>query len=102
MLPLALGVAGCGADDALPPGIMERETFVEVYVALRKQALGSPEAELPEEERLRILGEHDVTVEDLVTFAEAHGRDPDYMVEVWREIEGRLNVPVDSTATDSN
>jgi hypothetical protein len=81
---------------------MERETFVEVYVALRMEALTSPQSELPEGARLRILAEYDVTADDLLAFAEAHGRNPDYMVEVWREIEERLNVPVDSTATDSN
>lgn len=102
VLSVILFVACGSREGPLPPDLMERDTFVDVYVALRMQALTSPQAELPEEERARILAEYDVTVEDLVAFAEAHGRDPDYMLEVWREIEERLNVPVDSTADDSN
>lgn len=98
-----LTLVGCrSSEDSSPPGVLDREAFVEVYVALRKAALTSPDAELPEEERDRILEEFGVGADDLIAFAEAHGRDPDYMVEVWREIEERLNVPIDSTATDAN
>ncbi len=81
---------------------MERSTFVDVYVALRLSALQTPDANLPEAARDSILGEYDVSADDLVAFAEAHGRNPEYMLEVWRDIESRLNIPVDSTAEDSN
>jgi hypothetical protein len=97
-----LSVGGCGPEEDLPPGLLGRDTFVEVYVALRMHALQTSDANLPEAERDSILAEYDVDPDDLVAFAEAHGRDPEYMVEVWRDIEGRLNIPVDSTAEDSN
>lgn len=97
-----LGVVGCGPEVELPPGLMERGTFVDVYVALRLQALQTSDANLPEDDRDSILTAYDVSADDLVAFAEAHGRNPDYMLEVWRDIESRLNIPVDSTAEDSN
>ena len=101
-LALALPFVACAGDPALPPDLLTRETFVDVYVALRMEALRSPSAEIDEEARLRIMEEFQVDEEDLIAFAEAHGSDPAYMLEVWREIEERLNVPVDSTAADSN
>lgn len=107
LLLLALTIVGSAAgcdsrDDALPPGLLERETFIDVYVALRMAALTADRAALPDVDRERILAEFQVSTDDLLSFAEAYGRDPDFMLEVWRDIEGRLNVPVDSSATDSN
>lgn len=71
---------------------MQRETFIQVYVELRAAALGHDDATVTDAERERILSSHGVAAEDLVTFAEVHGRDPAYMRDVWNEIEERLNV----------
>lgn len=75
-----------------PTATVDRETFVQVYVELRVAALESSDANLAEEDRERILQRHGVSAEDLISFAEVHGADPDYMLSVWTEIEDRLNV----------
>lgn len=101
-LGLLLGLGGCSPDAEMAPDVMERSAFVDVYVALRMAALGTSDANLPEAVRDSILSEYGVSADDLVGFAEVHGRNPDYMLEVWRDVESRLNIPVDSTAEDSN
>jgi hypothetical protein len=91
--------AACTSSDP-PPETLDRETFVEVYVALRMAALQQEDARLSEADRIRILDEFQVTIDELESFAEVWGGDPAYMLEVWRDIEARLNVPVDSTSVD--
>ncbi|HSR40804.1 MAG TPA: hypothetical protein VLL48_01500, partial [Longimicrobiales bacterium] len=83
-------VSGCGggADEDAPPTI-EREAFVATYTDLRLatlRAAGVPDAN----RRDAILQEHGVTEEELVEFAEVHGRDADFMRDVWDEVEQRL------------
>ncbi|HSM06785.1 MAG TPA: hypothetical protein VK858_19320 [Longimicrobiales bacterium] len=95
-LLIAAGTTACGPDDGAMPETLDRETFVAVMVELRKAALAESDATLRPSEREQILGGHGVTEEDLLTFAEVHGQDPTYMAEVWRDIETRLNVPIDS------
>lgn len=89
ILALALVSGACGDHAARDDGI-ERETFVEAWVDLRTAALRHGEEGLPEAERTRILAEHDLTEEDLLRFAEAHGDDVAFMKDVWDEIEVRL------------
>jgi len=100
VVALLVGIGACGPSEPERPTI-DREVFIAVLVDLRMAALGTPDASLPPQERARILSDHELTEEELVTFAEVHGDDPDYMVEVWREVEARMNVPVDSAAGGS-
>ena len=91
--PLAVAVAlaplaGCvGAGSESPPS---RESFVDVYVALRTAELRSPGAVIADGDRDRILAEHEVTEDDLLAFAEAHGRDAVFMEELWTEVQSRM------------
>jgi hypothetical protein len=86
LLPALLVACGVGTD---PAGVIDRETFIATWVDLRTaaQTAGEP---LPAADRDRVLGEHGITEDQLLGFAEAHGGDPRYMAEVWTEIEGRL------------
>lgn len=86
-----LGPTGCGGS---PEGdeteTVERSVFVAAYVDLRIAALRSGGA--PDEaQRQAILDEHGVTRDDLLEFAEVHGRDPAYMRNVWGEVEQKLD-----------
>ncbi len=67
-----------------------RETFVEVYVALRAAELRSSGAVIADADRDRILAEHEVTEEELLAFAGAHGRDTAFMEEIWTEVQSRM------------
>ena len=83
-----LGVVGC---EEQGPATIDREVFVETYVALRvAQLRGSGGDPLPAEERARVLAERAVTEEELLAFVEAHGRDPQFMERLWQDVEARL------------
>lgn len=90
---VALGTA-CGTGEVEEPETetISREMFVETYVALRKAARASETGEISTEERERVLSEHGVTEEDLLSFVEVHGRRLGFMSEVWSEVEERLEV----------
>ncbi|MEQ1856077.1 MAG: hypothetical protein ABL963_06395 [Longimicrobiales bacterium] len=91
-LALLLLVAGCGGGEgtAVPEGVIDRETFIATYVDLRRAATEASDFQLPVGERERILADHGVAAEALVSFAEAHGSDLDYMNAIWIEVESRI------------
>lgn len=102
LLALAVAIAGgtgCGggpaADEA---GVLDRETFVETWLDLRIAALRN-DGVLPLRRKESILADHGVTEEELRTFAEVHGGDPAYMLEVWNEVDQHLD-SVGSRARD--
>jgi hypothetical protein len=96
-------VAGCGEPEEELEGIITREQFVQAYAELRVSALREPDGDIVEEERDRILAELGLTPEDLLEFVETHGRDVQYMLEVWEEVdrnlETRRNAVSDSFVT---
>lgn len=89
---LALSVLACGRGDEVRvvEGVIDRETFIEVYVDLRAGAVRNPELALPEEERDRILSSHGVDEASLMAFVDAYGRELDFMNELWAEVERRV------------
>ena len=86
---LVFGVA-C-SDGSSPPTSIDREVFVTTYVDLRIAALESDSAALTEAARAEVLSRHGVTADDLLGFAEAHGRDVEFMRDVWNEVEVRMD-----------
>lgn len=94
LLPLLTGaaltlVAACG-DQGADASVIDRETFIATWVDLRVAAVTSPTGELSDAQRDGILQEHDVSGQDLLDFAEAHGADVPYMEAVWDEVESRM------------
>ncbi len=87
VLLAACGASGTGPDD----GILDRETFIAVYVDLRVMALQEGAPGLTDAERQGVLDRHQVTEEQLLEFADVHGGDVSFMREVWDEIETRLD-----------
>lgn len=92
VLALAAGGAACDpgfpTSEGTPP--IDRETFIDTYVALRTEAMRWEGTRVPAAERDRILAEKGVTAEDLRGFIEVHGRNVPYMSLVWAEVESRL------------
>ncbi len=78
---------GCGGLSSVDGDILDRDTFVAVYVDLRLAALDNLGQEIRPAERDSVLAVHGVTPEDLVAFVDAHGRDVPYMVDLWSEVE---------------
>jgi hypothetical protein len=88
---LLLAIASCASDTAEPASdVMDRATFVDTYVDLRLAAVRAPDFRVPSQERDEILARHGVRAEDLVRFAEAYGRDLEFMNELWAEVEARF------------
>jgi hypothetical protein len=97
LLAVSVLAAACGAPDA---DTIDREVFIEAYVELRLAALDSEDFEVAPDQRAEILARHGVDQEGLLRFADVHGRDVDFMNEVWSEVERRLEErrPDDDTA----
>jgi hypothetical protein len=74
-------------------GAIDRQVFVDTYVDLRTAALANPNGQIRPEQRDSVLARHDVTEEQLLRFAEVHGRDVEFMSAVWGEVENRLMPP---------
>lgn len=97
VLLLAVVATACGdPEPEVPEGTITRDQFRAAWVDLRFVAL---EAGLPEptpEARDSVLAAHDLTASDLFDFLEVHGRDVDYMRELWEELEDTMEVVVDA------
>jgi hypothetical protein len=86
-LLLFLALSACGrqateAERALPP-----ERFIEVNVALREIPRDHEQADSI---RAMVLGEHDVSEEELRRFVLARSAEPAELAAVWDEIHRRL------------
>lgn len=85
---------GTDSQDAAIP----KDTFVTAYVQLREAALSLP-PEGVDSAREAILAEHHLSQQDMLTFAEVHGRDVTFMKDVWDEVEQRLNAMTHDSVT---
>jgi len=70
--------------------------FIDVYVALRIEALQTTEGEITPEGRDRVLSGRGVQADDLLQFVEAYGPDPALMQVVWDSVEVRFHRARDS------
>ena len=84
----ALPLFACSTAPEMPQ--LSRESFVEVYVALRLAELRSGDVVIPEAVRDSVLAEHGVNEAGLRTFAVAHGRDAAFMEALWTEVQDRV------------
>jgi hypothetical protein len=89
---LTVLAAACGGDEdlAVVEGVIDRETFIQVYVDLRDAAVRSPDLVVSEASRDEVLARHGVDEESLMAFIDAYGADLDYMNELWAEVEQRV------------
>jgi hypothetical protein len=89
----------CGGDaqGPMPADVIDREVFIETYVDLRVAAVAADSFRVSAEQRAEILARHGIDSDELLRFADAHGRDLDYMNEVWTEVETRIQ---DRTGTE--
>jgi hypothetical protein len=70
------------ADEAI-----SREAFVQTYFELRVAGLRSPQIEISIEARDSILANRGLTEEDLLTFVDVWGSDPEVMRGIWEEVD---------------
>lgn len=94
---IALALAAC--DSGIPGSERERtisrDVFIRAMVELRLAAAESPGDPVTSARRDQLLGELGVTPDQLVRFAEVHGRNVPYMNDVWQEVDQRLQERAD-------
>lgn len=90
VLSSAALLQACGGGAAEPEtATIQKDTFVTAYVELRQAAVDL-DPERIDSARAAILTLHGLTQQDMLTFAEVHGADVNFMRGVWDEVEGRL------------
>ncbi len=80
---------------------ISREAFISAYVELRVATLRTQEEELPLGERNRILEEHGLAEDDMLSFVEMRGQDVQFMRRLWEEIDSIIAAGRDSGAPDA-
>ena len=101
-LVLLCSVAGCSAPSGVEGDIPDRETFIAIYVDLRLAALVDLAQEIQPAERDSILEAYGVTADDLVAFADLHGRDVPYMSQLWADVEELINKALELSGEDQD
>jgi hypothetical protein len=99
VLGTLLASTGCRQESALPDPI-SREEYIDLYVEILRVADESPDSVTASERALAILIQRGVSEEDLLVFARNHMDDPEYLVELWSEIEERLRNPEPADSTE--
>ena len=93
LISLCLPLPACsGPQDEGEQETITRAVFVDAYVDLRLKAVREEGARTPQE-RERLLERHGIEPEDLLHFVEVHGRDVEFMSELWLEIDQKVNEP---------
>lgn len=92
VLGTLLAFAACQSDSA-PDDLISRKQYIDIYVEILRVADESPDSVVASERALAVLARHGVSEDELLAFARNHMDDPQYLVEVWSEIEERLRNP---------
>ncbi len=85
---LGTGLAACGdraSDDAIT-----RERYVDLYVRILRAASAAPDSTAAAESVRVILRDANVSADQLDAFGQRHADDPEYLSDVWGQIERRL------------
>jgi hypothetical protein len=93
---LALLVVGCGGDGPAAASGVDEDTFVGVYVELRRAAATAATDEEFAAERERVLADFGVTEARLERFIDDHADDASYLSDVWDRIDRTLRGELDA------
>ena len=69
---------------------ISRDEFIETYTALLKAEAAAEDSADARSRKAWVLERRGITQADLERFAMKHADDPDYMAELWREIEAEI------------
>lgn len=90
-LSTLLLVTACDKVIERPP--ISQQQYVDIYVEILRAADEEPDEVAASQRAQEILDRRGVSQEDLLGFAEHYADDPEYLSEVWLEIERRLRSP---------
>lgn len=81
-------MTGCGS--STDAATVDREEYIELYVELLRVSAAAEDSAEAARLRGQVLTRAGRTPEDLSAFVGRHADDPDYLADVWSEIERRL------------
>ncbi len=87
---LVWACASCTSTEPERPDTIPADRFIDTYVELRVTALSNSTGEITAAQRDSILSASGVLSNEMVEFAEVHGRRAIYMQEVWDSVEVRF------------
>ena len=70
-----------------------REEYIDIYVEILRAAEAAPDSLAASDSARAILARREISEDDLLDFARQHAEDPEYLANVWLEIETRLRNP---------
>jgi hypothetical protein len=88
-----LSVDACGRDGPDQALGISRQEYVDTYVEILLAAQVAEDSVAASESARAILARRGLTEDDLLEFGRRHMDDPEYLAEVWTEIEERLREP---------
>jgi hypothetical protein len=88
-----LSLAACGDSETERETGIGRQEYVDTYVEILLAAEVAEDSVAATESARAILARRGLTEYDLLEFARRYMDDPDYLVEVWSEIEERIRSP---------
>jgi hypothetical protein len=88
-----LSFAGCGDEEAPPETGISRQEYIETYVEILLAAEAAADSIAASESARAILARRGLTEDDLLEFGWRYVDDPEYLAEVWREIEEQIRDP---------
>ncbi len=88
LLGTLLAVPAC--EPEVKAGPIDRARYVEVYVELLRATDAAPDSAAAADSVRAILERRGVSEEDLLEFARRRASDPQYLADVWLDIENRL------------
>lgn len=97
-----LSLAACGSGESDQELGISREEYIETHVEILLAAEAAQDSVAATEAARAILARRGLTEDDLLEFGRRHREDPEYLAEVWSEIEERIRYPegVDSAGSE--
>lgn len=92
-LSTLLALAACGRGELDGGTGIDRQEYVDTYVEILLAAEIAEDSSAATESARAILARRGLTEDDLLEFGRRHADDPEYLAEVWLEIEERIRVP---------
>ena len=103
LMILSLSQGACGKNGHTEVGdIIDRDTFIKVYVDLRSVALRKTSLMINAVERDSILSLNNVTEEDLRSFLDFYNSESEFMRDLWNDADARISLMIQTADKDDS
>ena len=103
LMILSLSQGACGKNNHTEAGdIIDRDTFIKVYVDLRSVALRKTSLIINATERDSILSLNNVTEEDLRSFLDFYNSESEFMRDLWNDADAQISLMIQTADKDDS